>query len=103
MYFSNFLLHLSIHLFSLVVLFYVLDSVIKRSRDGKEIAYLLKQKVSDNFFEFRMQEVEPYGMLCSVYHAFSNLEIIVVTVCLWFCVWIGVITWNFDFIYTWDQ
>ena len=51
-------------LFSLVVLFYVRDSLIKQSRDGKEIAYLLKQKLSDNFFEFRMQEVEPYGMLC---------------------------------------
>lgn len=49
------------YLFSLVVLFYVKDSLIKQSRDGKEIAYLLKHKLSDDFFEFRMQEVEPYG------------------------------------------
>ena len=49
------------YLFSLVVLFYVKDSLIKQARDGKEIAYLLKHKLSDDFFEFRMLEVEPYG------------------------------------------
>ena len=49
------------HLFSLVVLFYVEDSLIKQARDGKEIAYLLKQKLRNDFFEFRMMEVEPYG------------------------------------------
>ena len=49
------------YLFSLVVLFYVKDSLIKQARDGKEIAYLLKHKLRDDFFEFRMLEVEPYG------------------------------------------
>ncbi len=58
------------------MLFYVQDSVIKRSRNGKEIAYLLKQKLSDNFFDFRMQEVEPYGMLCTDMHAFVTFPYI---------------------------
>lgn len=54
------------------MLFYVEDSLIKRPRDGKEIAYLLKQKLSDNFFEFRMQEVEPYGMFYVIFSLFSS-------------------------------
>ena len=47
---------------SLVILFYVRDGLIEQPRNGKDIAYLLKQKLNNNFFEFRMQEVEPYGM-----------------------------------------
>ena len=45
------------------MLFYVRDGIAKLIRNGKDIADLLKQKLSDNFFEFRMQEVEPYGKL----------------------------------------
>ena len=44
-------------------MFYVKDSLTGLARDGKEIADLLKQKLHDNFFEFKMQEVEPYGKL----------------------------------------
>lgn len=50
-------------IYSLVVLFYVKDGLTKLIRDGKDIADLLKQRLGDNFFEFRMLEVQPYSEL----------------------------------------